>query len=80
MKSANRKIEELKIDNRNWFSFKVKRTEIKDQLLNINSFEDSTCKISFQNFLDQTKEIIYIQDYDFNDEFKESVTYEHPCI
>ena len=58
----------------------MKRSAIKNQLLSINNFEDLTCEISFHNFLNQTKGIIYIQNYELNDKFKESLEYKQPCI
>ena len=64
---------------RKQFLFKMKRTGIKNQLHHAEQFEDSTREITFHNFLSTINGIIYIQNLEFIDDFKEAIKYEYPC-
>ena len=57
---CNQKFEELTTDSKNGFSFKVKPIFQVNLLSDIRKFEEF-CEITFHNFLNQNKGIIYLQ-------------------
>ena len=67
---CNHKVEELRKDCKNGFSFKVKPILNLNQLYNIKKFEGFFCETTFAKFLYQTKGIIYLQNCSFNEELK----------
>ena len=68
---CNQNVEELIMDSKNGFSFKVKPILQLNLISNIKNFEDFSCEITFHKILSQTKGIIYLQNCGFNEEFKE---------
>ena len=58
---CKRAVKKSKLESINWVFFKVKRLRVKNQLLNIKTFEDLACEISFHNFLNQAQGINCIQ-------------------
>ena len=67
------KVDELTKHSKNGFSFKVKPILQLNKFSGIKKFEDFSCEITFRNFLNQTKGIIYIQNCEFNKEFKRTL-------
>ena len=81
MKNVNDKQKKKKkTDSRNEFFFRMKRTGTKNQLKNVNKFDDLLREISFHSFLNQTKAIIYKQNYEFITDFVESLKYQYSCV
>ena len=70
---CNQKVEKLTTDSKNGFSFKVKPIHQLNLLSDIKKFEDFPCEITFHKFLNQTEWIIYLQNCEFNEEFKGSL-------
>ena len=77
---CNQKVEELTTDSKNGFSFKVKPILQLNLLSDIKKFEDFSCEITFHKFLNQTKGIIYLQNCEFNEEFKRTLKEAYPFI
>ena len=67
---CNQKVEELTTDSKNEFSFKVEPILQRNVLSDFKKFEDISCEITFHIFLNQTKERIYLQNCEFNEELK----------
>ena len=70
---CNQKVEKLTTDNKNGFSFKVKPILQLNLLSDIKKFENFSCEINFHKYLNQTKGIIYIQNYKFKEELKKNL-------
>ena len=77
---CNQKVEELTTDSKNGFSFKVKPILQLNLLSDIKKFEDFSCEITFHKLLNQTKGIIYLQNCEFNEEFKRTLKEAYPFI
>ena len=61
--NCNQKVEELTMDSKNWFSFKVKPNLKLNVLPDIKNFEVLPCKINFHKYLYQTKGIVYTENF-----------------
>ena len=77
---CNHKIEELTTDSKNGFSFKVEPILQLNLLSDIKKIKDFPCEITFNKTLNHTEGIIYLQDCEFNDEFKRSLKEAHTFI
>ena len=67
------------MDCKNGFSFKVKPILQLNLLSDIEKF-GGFCEIIFYKFSNQTKGIIYIQNWEFNEEFEENLKKTYPFI
>ena len=76
----NQKVEELTTDNKNGFSFKVIPILQLNLLSYIKKFEEFFFEITFHNFLNHTKGIGYLQNCEFNEEFKGTLKEAYPFI
>jgi len=70
---GNQKIEELTVDSKNEFSFKVKPILQLNLLSDMKKFEDFYCEITFHKILNRTKGYIYKQNCELNKELKEKL-------
>ena len=70
---CNQKVEELRTDSKNGFSFKVKPILELNLLSDIKIFENFSCEILFHKILNRTKRIIYLQNCEFNEELKRTL-------
>ena len=64
---CNRTVEELTTDSKNGLPFKVKPILKLNLLSDVKNFENF-CEITFHNFLNQIKGIIYLQNCKFIEE------------
>ena len=60
-------------DSKNGLSFKVQTILQLNLWSDITKFEDFSCEITFHNFLNQTKGIVYLRNCEFNEEFKRTL-------
>ena len=64
---CNQKVEELTVDSKNGFFFKVKPSLQLNLSANIKKFEDFSCEVTSHIFLNQTKGNVYLQNCQFNE-------------
>ena len=74
------KVEKLTTDSQNGFSFQIKITESTEKLTQITEIDDVNCKISRHKYLNKIQGLVYIYDYEFNDQFRNDLIYEYPFI
>ena len=79
-KEANERIEKLTTDSKDGFSFLVNITEHTEKLTEITKFEEYDCKITPHKYLNQIKGVLYIYEYEFNDQFGEHLKMEYPFV
>ena len=77
---CNQKVEEVTADSKNDFYFEVKLIHQINLLSIIERFEDFSYEITLSKFLNQTKRIIYLQNCEFNEEFKRTLKEAYPFI
>ena len=77
---CGQQIDKLTVDSKDGFSFQVKSIRPQNALFEIDQFNDITCKISLHNYLNECKGLMYIQNFEFNDDFKEALKKEYPYI
>jgi len=74
------KVEKLTTDSQNCFSFQVKITESTEQLVNVTKCGEINCRLSPHKYLNQIKGILYIYEYEFNEQFKKDLMEEYSFI
>ena len=77
---CNQKVEKLTTVSKNRLSFKVKPILQLNLLSNIKKVEDFSCENIFHNLLNQTKEIIYLQNCEINEDLKKNLKEADPFI
>ena len=70
----------LVTDSKNGFSFEVDTKEAVAVFEEITEIEEQSCKITLHKFHNESKGLIYIRQFDFRDEFKESLIEAYPFI
>jgi len=74
------KVEKLTTDSQNGFSFQIKITESTKELVLVSEIDDVKCKITPHKYLNAVHGIIYIYDYEFNEQFRRDLINEYPFI
>jgi len=79
------KIEKLITDSQNGFSHLVKLAEITEDVVNATRFTEANgrkynCAISPHKYLKQIKGILYVYEYEFNEQFKKDLVEEPPSL
>ena len=74
------KVEKLTTDSQNSFSFQIKHTESTKELVKITEIDDVKCKITFHRYLNGVQGVIYIYEYEFNEQFRRDIIKEYPFI
>jgi len=74
------KVEKLTTDSQNGFSFQIKITESTEKLVHITEIDDVNCKISPHKYLNKVHGVIYIYEYEFNEQFRKYLMNEYPFI
>ena len=70
----------LVTDSKNGFLFEVDTKEVVAVFEEITEIEEQSCKITLHKFHNESKGLIYIQQFDYTDEFKESPKKPYPFI
>ena len=76
----NEKVEKLATESHNGFSFQVEITESTKESVHITEIDDVKCKISPHKYLSQIQGVVYIYEYEFNEQFRKDLLYEYPFI
>ena len=79
-KEYKEKVEKLTTDSQNGFSFQIKHTESTKELVKITEIDDVKCKISPHKYLNKVQGVIYIYEYEFNEQFRKDLMNEYPFI